>query len=66
MTKEWKEDLKKEIRDRVDDAVSASNTAIATNIGKGGTRTSVTSRQRVVQRDGKTTKYEERIERRET
>ena len=61
--KSWAEDLKNKIKGRVDDAVDASNTAVATNTGKKGAHTSVTSRQRVVQRNGKTTRVEERIER---
>lgn len=62
--KSWAEKLKNKIKERVDDAVDASNTAVATNTGKKGAHTSVSSRQRVVQRNGKTTRVEERIERR--
>ena len=65
LTKDWKEDLKKTVRERVGDAVSGSNSAVATNIGEPGGRTSVSSRKRVVQADGTTTTYEERVERRE-
>ena len=64
-TKDWKDDLKKRIKEQVDDAVVTSNTAIASNIGKKGGHTSVSSRQRVVHRDGVTTTVEERTERRE-
>ena len=63
MDKSWKEDLKKKVKAQIDDAVDASNTAVATNLGKKGAHTSVSSRQRVVQRNGKTTRVEERIER---
>lgn len=61
--KSWAEDLKKKVKAHIDDAVDASNTAVATNTGKKGTHSSVTSRQRVVQRNGKTTRVEERVER---
>ena len=63
--KNWKEELKTKIKEHVDDAIHASNTAVATNVRKKGAHTSVTSRQRVVQRDGKTTTVEERVERRD-
>ena len=63
-SRNWKEELKQRIKKGVDDAVSTSNTAVASNIGKkGGGRTSVSSRQRVVHKDGRTTMYEERTER---
>lgn len=60
--KAWKEDLKRSIKEKVGDAVDATNSAVATNVGKKGTHTSVTSRQRVVQRNGETTVTEERTE----
>ena len=63
MDKSWKEDLKKKVKAHIDDAVDASNTAVATNVGRKGAHTSVSSRQRVVQRNGRTTRVEERIER---
>ena len=62
-SRNWKEELKQRIKKGVDDAVSTSNTAVASNIGKKGGRTSVSSRQRVVHKDGRTTTYEERTER---
>jgi hypothetical protein len=60
--KAWKEDLKRSIKEKVADAVDATNSAVATNVGKKGAHTSVTSRQRVVQRNGETTVTEERTE----
>ena len=63
--KSWKDDLKATIKKHVDDAVDTSNVVVAANVGKKGTHTSVSSRQRVVQRDGKTTRFEERVERSE-
>lgn len=61
--KSWKDELKAKIEKHVGDAVDASNTAVATNVGKTGAHASVTSRQRVVQRDGQTTRVTERTER---
>jgi hypothetical protein len=61
--KSWKDELKRNIQERAEDAVEAANTAVATNVGKRGAHTSVSSRQRVVQRDGKTTRVEERVRR---
>ena len=61
--KAWRAELKNKIKDQVDDAVSNANIAAAVNIGRSGTCTSVSSRQRVVQRDGETLVEEERVER---
>lgn len=57
-----KDELKKRIKDAVEDS---SNIASAINVGSKGTRTSVSSRQRVVHRDGVTTTTTERRESRE-
>ena len=62
-SKDWKSDLKKQIRQDVDNAIATSNTAVATNIGKKGGHTTVSSRQRVVTRNGETKVVEERVER---
>lgn len=56
-----KDDLKKGIKNKV----SSVNKAVATNVGGEG-HTSVSSYQRVVHKDGKTTVVEERTERRQT
>ncbi len=56
------DELKKEIERAVSDSGS-TNKAVSVNVGK-GSRTSVSSKQRVVQRDGRTETVEERIERR--
>ncbi|MFN2491121.1 MAG: hypothetical protein ABR529_15600 [Actinomycetota bacterium] len=45
--------------------LDAVNKAVAINLGEGSSRTSVSSRRRIVQRDGNTTVVEERTERRE-
>jgi len=58
----WKDELKTKIKEHIEGAVDASNTAVASNVGKKGSRTSVSSRQRVVQRDGRTTTVTERTE----
>ena len=62
--KDWKDQLKEAIEETIDRATDSSNVAVAANVGKKGAHTSVSSRQRVVQRDGKTT-IEEQVERRE-
>jgi len=62
--KRFAEELKKKIKDAArDDGV---NIASSVNIGSKGQRTSVSSRQRVVQRDGITTTTTERREERST
>ncbi len=65
MDKNWKDELKRKLKEQASDAVDAANTAVASNAGRNGTRASVSSRQRVVQRDGKTVRVEERVERRD-
>ena len=51
---------------RIRKGTGGVNAVIAANVGDAGsTRTSVTSRQRIVQKDGKTHVYEEREERSE-
>ncbi len=57
-----KDELKRRIKDAVEDS---SNIASAINVGGKGTRTSVSSRQRVVHRDGVTTTITERRESRD-
>jgi hypothetical protein len=62
MTDERKK-LRDELKARIEDAVGEStNVASAINIGKGRSHTSVSSRQRVVHRDGVTTTVTERRE----
>ena len=61
----WKDELKEEFERRADEALDATNVAAATNVGKKGNHTTVSSRQRVVQRNGKTVRVEERVERRD-
>ncbi len=63
--KTWKDELKKKLKEHASDAVDTANSAVAGNVGRSGTRASVSSRQRVVQRDGKTVRVEERVERRD-
>ena len=63
--KAWKDELKEHIKKHAADALDATNIATATNVGKPGSRTTVRSRQRVVQRNGETTHVEERVERSE-
>ncbi len=60
--KRIREELKQKIKDAVDGG--GSNIASAVNIGSKGERTSVSSHQRVVQRDGVTTTTTERREER--
>ncbi len=55
--------LKKQVKQGVDNAIATSNTAVATNFGKKGAETSMSSRQRVVSRNGETTIVEELVER---
>lgn len=51
--------------DKQRNVARAVNKAVAVNSGRSGGRTSVSVRQRIVKRDGKTTVVEERTERRE-
>jgi len=59
--KRRKEQLKEQIEDA---AKKDSNIASAVNVGESGSKTSVSSRQEVVTKDGVTTKREIREERR--
>ena len=62
---DWKAKLKETLKKHATDAVDAANVASATNVSKKGTHTCVSSRQRVVQRNGETIKVDERMERSE-
>lgn len=54
-----RDELKKKIKDAVTASSDTSNIASAIHIGGAGRRTGVSTRQRVVQRDGVTTKVTE-------
>lgn len=62
--KRFAEELKKKIKDAVDH--NGANIASSVNVGSKGQRTSVSARQRIVQRDGITTTTTERREERTT
>ena len=62
--KRFTEELKKKIKQTIDEG--GANVASAVNVGGKGQRTSVSSHQRVVQRDGVTTTTTERREERST
>ena len=62
--KRFKEELKKKIKQTIDEG--GANVASAVNVGSKGQHTSVSSRQRIVQRDGITTTTTERREERST
>jgi hypothetical protein len=60
---EKRKKLRDELKARIEDAVAtSSNVASSINIGQKGSHTSVSSRQRVVHRDGVTTTVTERRE----
>ena len=60
--KRFVEELKKKVKDAADQ--DGTNIASSVNIGSKGQRTSVSSRQRIVKRDGITTTTTERREER--
>ena len=59
--KNFRDELKKKIKESVD---HSSNVAAAVNVGSKGQRTSISSRQRVVHKDGVTTTVTEHREER--
>jgi hypothetical protein len=60
--KRLREELKKKIKQSIDEG--GANIASAVNVGSNGQHTSVSSHQRIVQRDGVTTTTTERREER--
>lgn len=56
--------LRDELKKKIENVVDSANVASAVNVGSNGQRTSVSSRQRVVHKDGVTTTTTERREER--